>query len=92
MAVLGELHPMVQEQHDLGEAPVQVARFDLDVLQELVPLRRDIQPVSSYTTPVLEDLALVVDEQRAGLAGGFPDRPDRRQSRHRRAFVRRLPR
>jgi len=62
VAVLGELHPMVQEQHDLGEAPVQIARFDLDVLQELVPPRRDIQPVSPYP-PVLEDLALVVDEQ-----------------------------
>lgn len=61
VAVLGELHPIVQEQHDLGDAPVQIARFDLDVLQEVVPLRRDIQPVSPYP-PVLEDLALVVDE------------------------------
>ena len=61
VAVLGELHPAVHAQHDFEDAPVQVAEFDLDALEELAPLRHDTEAVPTFP-PVLEDLAIVVDE------------------------------
>ncbi|KAA3646197.1 MAG: phenylalanine--tRNA ligase subunit beta [Chloroflexi bacterium] len=61
VAVLGELHPAVHAQHDLGEAPVVAAEFDLEALEELAPMRHDTEAVPNYP-PVLEDLAIVVGE------------------------------
>jgi len=61
LGVFGELHPQVQANYDLPEAPVQIATLYLDVLSELAPDRFDSQGVPAYP-PVLEDLALVVDE------------------------------
>ena len=59
----GELHPLVRERFDLGSAPVQCAELDLDVLLSLVPARFETTGVPSYP-PVLEDLAVVVEESR----------------------------
>ncbi|MDH5507032.1 MAG: phenylalanine--tRNA ligase subunit beta, partial [Anaerolineae bacterium] len=61
VAVLGELHPLVHQQYELSPAPLLAAAFNLDVLIELVPPRHEAHGVPSYP-PVLEDLALVVDE------------------------------
>lgn len=61
LGVFGELHPQVQAQYDLGDHPLQVATFNMDVLIELAAERFDSVPVPAYP-PVLEDLALVVDE------------------------------
>jgi phenylalanyl-tRNA synthetase beta chain len=66
LAVFGELHPQVQAQYDLPGSPLQIATLNMDVLLELVPERFDSKPVPAYP-PVLEDLALVVDE---GLPAG----------------------
>ncbi|MCW5887020.1 MAG: phenylalanine--tRNA ligase subunit beta [Anaerolineales bacterium] len=61
LAVFGELHPQVQSQYDLGAHTLQAITLNLDVLGELVPERFDSRPVPQYP-PVIEDLAVVVDE------------------------------
>ncbi len=61
LGVFGELHPQVQAQYDLGIHPLQAATLNMDLLIELAPERFDSEPVSAYP-PVLEDLALIVDE------------------------------
>lgn len=61
VGVIGELHPAVHAQHDFTDAPVLAATFNLEVLKDLVPSRHETIGVSTYP-PILEDLALVVDE------------------------------
>jgi phenylalanyl-tRNA synthetase beta chain len=61
VGVFGELHPQVQEHYDLSPNPVIAADLDLDVLISLIPERYEMQPVPAFP-PVLEDLALVMDE------------------------------
>lgn len=61
LGILGELHPMVKEQYDFGEAPVLAAEFDLEVLLAAIPTRHEVQPVPVFP-PVLEDIAVIVDE------------------------------
>ena len=62
MGVFGELHPLVKEKYDLGDAsrPVLVAEFDLETLRKLNPTY-GITPVSEFP-PVYEDIAVIVDE------------------------------
>ncbi len=59
--MLGELHPLVRERYELPEAPLLAAEFDLDLLLEAIPERQPIQAVPVFP-PVLEDLAVVVDD------------------------------
>jgi phenylalanyl-tRNA synthetase beta chain len=61
VGVLGELHPLVKENYDFLAAPVQAADFDLDVLASVTPWRYASLPVPEYP-PVLEDMAVIVDE------------------------------
>ena len=61
LGVFGELHPLVSERFDLGTAPVICGEFDLAALLPLVPARFDTSGVPGFP-PVLEDLALVVEE------------------------------
>jgi len=65
IGVFGELHPLVRERYDwpaaFGGTPVLAADLDLDALLALVPALYEIAPVPEFP-PVLEDLALVVDE------------------------------
>jgi phenylalanyl-tRNA synthetase beta chain len=61
VGVMGELHPAVHARYDLSDAPVLGAMLYLDVLQPLVPLNHEVAPVSPYP-PVLEDIALVLEE------------------------------
>jgi len=61
VGVMGELHPAVHAHYDLPDAPVLGAILYLDVLQPLVPLHHEVTSVSPYP-PVLEDIALVVEE------------------------------
>lgn len=60
--VLGELHPLVHQNFEFNEAPVLAADLSLAVLLEAVPERYEVTPVPAFP-PVLEDLAVVVDEQ-----------------------------
>lgn len=61
LGYIGELHPLVHEQFDLSEFPVQAAEFDLGVMLESIPGSFEAKPVPVYP-PVLEDLAIIVDE------------------------------
>ncbi|HXQ34388.1 MAG TPA: phenylalanine--tRNA ligase subunit beta, partial [Anaerolineales bacterium] len=60
VGVFGELHPLVKEKYELGDSPVIVSEFELDVLRTLTPTY-GIIPVPDVP-PVLEDIAVIVDE------------------------------
>lgn len=60
LGVFGELHPLVQENYDFA-SPVLAAEFDLEDLLTAIPSGYPIQPVSEFP-PVLEDIAVIVDE------------------------------
>ena len=66
VGVFGELHPLVKEGYVLGDAPVLVAEFDLEVLRRLSPTY-GITPVSDFP-PVYEDIAIIVDDSVAAAA------------------------
>jgi phenylalanyl-tRNA synthetase beta chain len=61
IGVIGELHPLVHERYDLPETPLLAAELDLDNLLAVIPAGTPVQSVSAFP-PVLEDLALVVDD------------------------------
>jgi len=62
VGVFGELHPLVKEKYEFGDAsrPVIVAEFDLEKLRELNP-SYGIAPVSEFP-PIYEDIAIILDE------------------------------
>jgi phenylalanyl-tRNA synthetase beta chain len=60
LGVFGELHPLLKSRYEFGNAPVLAAELDLSVLLGLQAAYA-IQPVFSFP-PMLEDIALVVDE------------------------------
>ncbi|MBS1250474.1 MAG: Phenylalanine--tRNA ligase beta subunit [Chloroflexi bacterium] len=57
----GELHPLVRENYDLPETTLAAAVFDLSALTALVPTLFDVDSIPNQP-PVLEDLAVVIDE------------------------------
>jgi phenylalanyl-tRNA synthetase beta chain len=61
VGVAGELHPLVRKNYDLPETPLLVAEFDVSALLETIPERYRVETVPSFP-PVLEDLAIIVDE------------------------------
>jgi phenylalanyl-tRNA synthetase beta chain len=60
--VFGELHPLVKQHFDFAPAPVLAAEIDLELLMKLATVRYEIKPVPVFP-PVLEDIAVIVDEQ-----------------------------
>ena len=62
VGVMGELHPQVRENYELPSAPLLAADFSLEAILEALPQRYDVRPVPVYP-PVLEDLAVVVEEE-----------------------------
>ncbi len=67
VGVLGELHPLVKANYDLAEAPVYAAVFDLAPLLSAASILFDVDAVPTYP-PVLEDLAVVVNEDVTAAA------------------------
>ena len=61
VGVMGELHPLVKANYELEKAPVLVAEIALAPLLASAGILFDVEPVPTYP-PVLEDLAVVVDE------------------------------
>lgn len=61
IGVLGELHPLVKENYTFLGAPVLAADFDLEALSSVIPWRYVTRSVPEYP-PVLEDIAVIVDE------------------------------
>jgi phenylalanyl-tRNA synthetase beta chain len=57
----GELHPLVSEAYGLESHPVAAADLDIQSVLPAIPDRFRVDPVPAYP-PVLEDLALVVDD------------------------------
>ena len=60
VGIFGELHPRVKERYEFGPAPVLVAEFDLEALRSIAPTY-EVTPVPEFP-PVLEDIAVIVDE------------------------------
>src|ERR1700690_1274162 len=63
IGVFGELHPLVKEKYGLSDSPMLVAEFDLETLRSINPTY-GIMPVPEFP-PVLEDIAVIVDESVA---------------------------
>lgn len=64
IGVFGELHPRVRAAYDFPatfKAPVLAAEFNLDLLIEVIPPLYQTNDLPTFP-PVLEDLAIVVDE------------------------------
>jgi phenylalanyl-tRNA synthetase beta chain len=61
LGVFGELHPLVKENYDFAGANVLTADLDVDALQSVAEHRYESLPVPSFP-PVLEDIAVIVDE------------------------------
>jgi phenylalanyl-tRNA synthetase beta chain len=61
IGVIGEVHPLVKENYDVGSAVVLAADIDLDALMAVMPWRYATQSVPVHP-PVLEDIAVIVDE------------------------------
>jgi phenylalanyl-tRNA synthetase beta chain len=78
VGVLGEIHPQVQAAFDLAVSPVCLAELDLDPLLARMASSYPVRSVPRFP-PVLEDVALVVEEaipaaalSAAILAAGGP--------------------
>ncbi len=61
LGVFGELHPLVKEHYEFGGAPMLAAEIDLQALLAAIPVHYPVQSVPAFP-PVLEDIAVVVDE------------------------------
>jgi phenylalanyl-tRNA synthetase beta chain len=61
IGILGELHPQVREVYDLPDTPVMAGEFNLDAIISAVPDLYDVPPIP-IQPPILEDIALIVDE------------------------------
>ncbi len=61
VGVFGELHPLVKERFAFGPAAVLAAEIDLSGVLPLVQERFRVSPVPAFP-PVLEDIAVIVDE------------------------------
>jgi phenylalanyl-tRNA synthetase beta chain len=61
LGILGELHPSLRQRYELPETAIVAADLDVDALLGLIPPRHSVTPTPSFP-PVLEDLAIVVDE------------------------------
>jgi len=61
VGIMGELHPLVKLNYELGDLPVHLAEIDLDGLLKSSRNIFDVEAIPSYP-PLLEDLAVVVEE------------------------------
>jgi len=59
--VMGELHPLVKERYNFQSFPLLAAELDLEAVIHAIPESIDVELVKTFP-PVLEDLAIVVDE------------------------------
>jgi phenylalanyl-tRNA synthetase beta chain len=66
IGVFGELHPLVRQHYELPATPLLAAELDLESILQSVPDRYNVRSVPAYP-PVLEDLAVVVDEGITGV-------------------------
>jgi phenylalanyl-tRNA synthetase beta chain len=62
LGLIGELHPLVRANYDLGDAPLLAAELNLEAILRSLPERYTVEPVPAFP-PALEDLAVIVDEE-----------------------------
>ena len=61
IGIMGEIHPLVKENYDLPETPILLAELDLHQIYDKIDTRYIVKPIPTQP-PLLEDLAIVVDE------------------------------
>lgn len=61
LGVMGAMHPLVRRHYDLPDAPVLLADLDVNALRSLSPESHPVRPSPAFP-PVLEDLAVIVDD------------------------------
>jgi phenylalanyl-tRNA synthetase beta chain len=61
IGIMGELHPQVAENYDLPETPLLAAEFSLEAILAATPTLFIVAPIPTQP-PILEDIALIVDE------------------------------
>ncbi len=61
VGVMGELHPLVKERYNFQSFPLLAAELDVEAFIHAIPESMDVELVKTFP-PVLEDLAIVVDE------------------------------
>lgn len=61
LGFIGELHPQVRINYELPPTPLLAGDFELEAILQSIPERFDLIPVPAFP-PVLEDLAVIVDE------------------------------
>jgi len=61
IGLFGEIHPLVRDNYELPASPVIMAEFDLQALVTHISKLFDVEAIPEQP-PVLEDLAIVVDE------------------------------
>jgi len=61
IGVFGELHPLVKDKYEFGEAPILAAEFDLAALRSAAASGYELAAVPEVP-PVLEDIALILDD------------------------------
>jgi phenylalanyl-tRNA synthetase beta chain len=61
LGVMGEMHPLVRRRYDLADAPLLLADLDVRAITAAIPARYEVRPSPAFP-PVLEDLAVIVDD------------------------------
>jgi phenylalanyl-tRNA synthetase beta chain len=61
VGILGEVHPLVRQRYEFPDAPLLAADLDLEALLAAAPPVRTVVAAPPFP-PVLEDLAVVVDQ------------------------------
>jgi phenylalanyl-tRNA synthetase beta chain len=61
VGVMGELHPLVRQGYELPSTPLLVGELNVQALLDSIPEGYSVTSVPAYP-PVLEDLAVIVDE------------------------------
>jgi phenylalanyl-tRNA synthetase beta chain len=62
VGVMGELHPLVKERYNFQSFPLLAAELDVETIIRAIPESIDVELVKTFP-PVLEDLAIVVDNE-----------------------------
>jgi phenylalanyl-tRNA synthetase beta chain len=62
VGVIGAMHPSIHQRFEIPDTPLLAAEVDLETVLAGIPDRYPTQPVPAFP-PVLEDLAVIVDEE-----------------------------
>ncbi|MBG7610472.1 MAG: phenylalanine--tRNA ligase subunit beta [Anaerolineae bacterium] len=61
LGFIGELHPQVREHYDFPDTPLLIGAFNMGAITNAVPPRFKVSAIPEHP-PVLEDIALIVDD------------------------------